>query len=163
MSAQENGLVYVVNDPTHLDELYTADLDGRNERQLTHANASLAGQLSLVPVERVAYRGADGWDIEGFFMKPLGWTAGKTYPMILTIHGGPAGQYGFDFQHEFQLYASRGWAVFFTNPRGSTGYGERFERGIELNWGGNDYRRSHERRRRNPRQSIPGSIGIAWA
>jgi len=139
VSAKRDGLVYVVNDPTHLDDLYAADLNGRNERQLTHLNSSLAKQLSLVPVERVAYKGADGWDVEGFFMKPLGWTAGKTYPMVLTIHGGPAGQYGFDFQHEFQVYASRGWAVFFANPRGSTGYGEKFERGIELNWGGNDY------------------------
>jgi acylaminoacyl-peptidase len=59
--------------------------------------------------------------------------------MILTIHGGPAGQYGYDWYHEFQVYASRGWAVFFCNPRGSTGYGQKFERGIELNWGGNDY------------------------
>jgi dipeptidyl aminopeptidase/acylaminoacyl peptidase len=124
---------------THLDDLYAADLNSRNERQLTHLNSSLAKQLSLVPVERVAYKGAGGWDVEGFFMKPLGWTAGKTYPMVLTIHGGPAGQYGFDFQHEFQVYASRGWAVFFANPRGSTGYGQKFERGIELNWGGNDY------------------------
>jgi dipeptidyl aminopeptidase/acylaminoacyl peptidase len=59
--------------------------------------------------------------------------------MVLTIHGGPAGQFGFDWYHEFQVYAAHGWAVFFTNPRGSTGYGEKFERGIELNWGGKDY------------------------
>jgi dipeptidyl aminopeptidase/acylaminoacyl peptidase len=77
--------------------------------------------------------------VDGFFMKPVGWEAGKRYPMILTIHGGPAGQFGFDWYHEFQVYAAHGWAVFFTNPRGSTGYGEKFERGIELNWGGKDY------------------------
>ena len=137
--ARTNRIAYAVNDPTHLDDLYVADLSGRNEKPLTHLNAALWKQLQLVPVERVPYKGAEGWDVDGFFMKPVGWEAGKKYPMVLTIHGGPAGMYGFDWYHEFQVYASRGWAVFFTNPRGSTGYGEKFERGIELNWGGNDY------------------------
>ena len=132
-------LTYAVNDPTRPDDLYVADLDGRNERQLTHLNDQLTKQLELMTVERVPFRGADGWDVDGFFMKPVGWTPGRSYPMVLTIHGGPAGMFGFDWYHEFQVYASRGWAVFFTNPRGSTGYGEKFERGIELNWGGRDY------------------------
>jgi dipeptidyl aminopeptidase/acylaminoacyl peptidase len=132
-------LTYAVNDPTRPDDLYVADLDGRNERQVTHLNDQLTKQLELVPVERVPFKGADGWDVDGFFMKPVGWTPGRSYPMVLTIHGGPAGMFGFDWYHEFQVYASRGWAVFFTNPRGSTGYGEKFERGIELNWGGRDY------------------------
>src|SRR5579872_6207198 len=132
-------LVYAVNDPTHLDDLYVADMSAKNEKQITHFNTAFYKQASLVPVERVAYKGADGWDVDGFFMKPVGWEAGKRYPMILTIHGGPAGQFGFDWYHEFQVYDAHGWAVFFTNPRGSTGYGEKFERGIELNWGGKDY------------------------
>lgn len=132
-------LTYAVNDPTHLDDLYVADLKGQNERQLTHLNAALWKQLDLVPVERVPYKGADGWDVDGFLMKPVGWEPGKKYPMLLNIHGGPAGMYGFDWYHEFQVYAARGWAVFLTNPRGSTGYGEKFERGIQLQWGGNDY------------------------
>jgi dipeptidyl aminopeptidase/acylaminoacyl peptidase len=138
--AEKTGmLAYAVNDPTHLDDLYLAETSGQHERQLTHLNAALWKQLQIVPVERVPFKGADGWDVDGFFMKPVGWEAGRKYPMILTIHGGPAGQFGFDWYHEFQVYASRGWAVFFTNPRGSTGYGEKFERGIELNWGGKDY------------------------
>jgi dipeptidyl aminopeptidase/acylaminoacyl peptidase len=90
-------------------------------------------------VERMTYKGADGWNVDGFLVKPLGWTAAAKYPMILSIHGGPAGQYGVDWYHEFQVYAAKGYAVFFTNPRGSTGYGRRFQRGIELQWGGNDY------------------------
>jgi dipeptidyl aminopeptidase/acylaminoacyl peptidase len=139
VSEKTGRLAYAINDPTRLDDLYIADASARNERQLTHLNAALLGQLRLSPVERVPYKGADGWDVDGFFMKPVGWEAGRKYPMVLSIHGGPAGQYGFDWYHEFQVYASRGWAVFFCNPRGSTGYGEKFERGIELNWGGKDY------------------------
>jgi dipeptidyl aminopeptidase/acylaminoacyl peptidase len=139
LSEKTGRLAYAVNDPTHLDDLYVANPDGRNERQLTHLNAALWSQLQLSAVERLPFKGADGWDVDGFFMKPVGWEPGRKYPMILTIHGGPAGQFGFDWYHEFQVYAARGWAVFFTNPRGSTGYGEKFERGIELNWGGRDY------------------------
>ena len=132
-------MAYGVNDPTRLDDLYVADLSGRNEKQITRLNADWYKQTQRVPVERVPFKGADGWDVDGFFMKPVGWEPGKKYPMILTIHGGPAGMFGFDWYHEFQVYAAHGWAVFFTNPRGSTGYGEKFERGIELNWGGKDY------------------------
>ena len=72
-------------------------------------------------------------------VKPLGWETGRKYPVILSIHGGPAGQYGVDWYHEFQVYAARGYAVVFTNPRGSTGYGQKFERGIVGEWGGKDY------------------------
>jgi len=139
VSEKTSRLAYTVNDPTRLDDLYVADASGKNERQLTHLNAALWKQLTIVPVERVPFKGADGWNVDGFFMKPAGWEAGKKYPMVLSIHGGPSGMYGFDWYHEFQVYASRGWAVFFTNPRGSTGYGEKFERGIEMNWGANDY------------------------
>jgi dipeptidyl aminopeptidase/acylaminoacyl peptidase len=147
VSDKTGRVAYAVNDPTHLDDLFVADLPSRaagapvlnNVRQLTHLNAALWKTLDVVPVERVPFKGADLWDVDGFFMKPVGWQPGRKYPMIVTIHGGPAGQFGFDWYHEFQVYASHGWAVFFTNPRGSTGYGEKFERGIELNWGGKDY------------------------
>ena len=132
-------IVYLANDFSHLDDVYTSALDGSGERKLTDANAALWKTLDFASVERMTYKGADGWDVDGFLVKPLGWTAGKTYPMILSIHGGPAGQYGVDWYHEFQVDAAKGYAVFFTNPRGSTGYGRKFQRGIELQWGGNDY------------------------
>jgi dipeptidyl aminopeptidase/acylaminoacyl peptidase len=142
-------VAYGVNDPTHLDDLYVADLvtpnqtsgpSGlRNERQITHLNGALAKELQLSPVERVPFKGADSWDVDGFLMKPAGFDPSRKYPMILTIHGGPAGMYGYDWFHESQVYASRGWAVFFTNPRGSTGYGEKFERGVQMEWGGKAY------------------------
>ena len=74
-----------------------------------------------------------------FLVKPIGWQEGKKYPLVLSVHGGPAGQYGVDWYHEFQVYAAKGYAVLFTNPRGSTGYGQKFERGIVNEWGGKDY------------------------
>jgi dipeptidyl aminopeptidase/acylaminoacyl peptidase len=139
LNARAGVMVYLSNDFEHLDDLYAAKMDGSGERQLTHLNASLWQQLQLQPVERVPYKSTDGWPVDGFFVKPLGWQAGKKYPMVLVIHGGPAGMFGVDWYHEFQVYAAKGWAVFFCNPRGSTGYGEKFERGIINNWGGMDY------------------------
>ncbi len=139
ISADSRRMVYAANDFKHLDDLYAADLDGSNEHQLTNLNARLWSQLQLADVERMTYKGAEGWDIDGFLVKPVGWQAGKKYPMVLCIHGGPATMDGVDWFHEFQVYAARGWAVFYTNPRGSTGYGQRFERGIEGEWGRNDY------------------------
>jgi dipeptidyl aminopeptidase/acylaminoacyl peptidase len=132
-------IAYLANDFKHLDNLYVAVLDGQNERKLTSLNEALWKQIQFADVERFTYKSADDWDVDGFFVKPIGWQAGKKYPLILSIHGGPAGQYGVDWYHEFQVYAAKGYAVLFTNPRGSTGYGQKFERGIVGEWGGKDY------------------------
>ncbi|MBO0859758.1 MAG: S9 family peptidase [Chloracidobacterium sp.] len=140
-AADVNGraMAYTVNDFKHLDDLYIADLDGKNERQLTRLNQALWKQLQLADVERFTYKSADDWDVDGFIVKPVGWREGGKYPLILNIHGGPAGMYGVDWFHEFQVYAAKGYGVLYTNPRGSTGYGQKFERGIFGEWGGKDY------------------------
>ena len=132
-------MTYFANDFRTPDNLFAAMPDGKGERPLTRLNKGLLNDVEISAVERLPYKSSDGWDIDGFLMKPLGWEAGKKYPMVVSIHGGPAGQYGVEWNHEFQVYASKGWAVFFCNPRGSTGYGEKFERGILNNWGGMDY------------------------
>jgi dipeptidyl aminopeptidase/acylaminoacyl peptidase len=139
INATAGKIVYLANDFQHLDDLYVANLDGKGERQLTHLNTALWAQLDLQPVERLEYKSSDGWPVEGFFVKPMGWHPGIKYPMVLVIHGGPEGMFGVDWYHEFQVYAAKGYAVFFCNPRGSTGYGEKFERGEINNWGVMDY------------------------
>jgi dipeptidyl aminopeptidase/acylaminoacyl peptidase len=138
-NGRTNTMVYTANDFKHLDDLYVSDLNGRNERKLTSLNEALWKQLQLAYVERFTYKSADNWDIDGFLVKPINWQEDKKYPLILSVHGGPAGQYGVDWDHEFQVYAAKGYAVLFTNPRGSTGYGQKFERGIVNEWGGKDY------------------------
>jgi dipeptidyl aminopeptidase/acylaminoacyl peptidase len=132
-------MVYLANDFKHLDDLYLADLDGRNERKLTNLNEGLWKQLQLADVVRFSYQSADNLEIEAFLVKPVNFQEGKKYPLILSVHGGPAGMYGVDWYHEFQVYAAKGYAVLFTNPRGSTGYGQKFERAIVNEWGGKDY------------------------
>jgi dipeptidyl aminopeptidase/acylaminoacyl peptidase len=144
-------MVALANDFTHLDDVYLARPD---ERQLTHLNADLWKTLEMAHVERVPYKGEDGLDIDGFLVKPVGWQPGKKYPLVVSIHGGPAGMYGVDWYHEFQVYAGHGWAVFFCNPRGSTGYGRKFQRAVAMEWGGKAYtdimRGVDEALRRNP-------------
>jgi len=132
-------MVYTANDFKHLDDLYVSDIDGKSERKLTNLNEALWKQLQFADVERFTYKSADYWDVDGFLIKPIGWQEGRKYPLILSVHGGPSGQYGVDWYHEFQVYAAKGYAVLFTNPRGSTGYGQKFERGILNEWGGKDY------------------------
>ncbi len=134
---QSGKMVYIANDFDHLDDIYVRDAG--QERQVTHLNSDLWSKLELAKVERVPYKAADGLDIDGFLVKPIGFDPSKKYPMVLSIHGGPSGQYGVDWYHEFQVYAARGWAVFFCNPRGSTGYGRKFQRAVALEWGGKAY------------------------
>jgi dipeptidyl aminopeptidase/acylaminoacyl peptidase len=138
-NSRTNTMVFTANDFKHMDDVYASDLNDGHERKLTSFNDSLWRQLDLAGVERFSYKSADDWDIDGFLVKPLNWVEGRKYPMILSVHGGPAGQYGVDWFHEFQVYAANGYAVLFTNPRGSTGYGQKFERGIVGEWGGKDY------------------------
>lgn len=139
LSARGSQFAYLVNNFKTLDDVYVSSVDGKGERRLTVHNSALFKGFDLAGVERFQYKSTDGTPVEGFIVKPLDWQAGKKYPVILSIHGGPAGMYGVDWFHEFQVYAARGYGVVFTNPRGSTGYGEEFARGIRNNWGKMDY------------------------
>jgi len=135
--AADGKMAYLANDFEHLDDLYVRE--NGQEHQITHLNTDLWSKLEMAKVERVPYKAADGLAIDGFLVKPINFDPSKKYPMVLSIHGGPAGMFGVDWYHEFQVYAGRGWAVFFCNPRGSTGYGRKFQRAVALEWGGKAY------------------------
>ncbi|HEX9755633.1 MAG TPA: hypothetical protein VGA42_07980, partial [Gemmatimonadales bacterium] len=131
-SAAFDRMAYTAADPTHPAEVFVARLDGREERRLSNFNDSLLREIRLAPAERVAYRSADGAEIEGWVLRPAASSEGQgrggrggRLPLILSIHGGPHGAYGWDFNFQFQLWAANGYLVLYTNPRGSTGYGER--------------------------------------
>jgi dipeptidyl aminopeptidase/acylaminoacyl peptidase len=90
--------------------------------------------------EELNFRSGDNTRVQGWLMKPLSFRDSERYPLILAIHGGPHGMYGYGFNPAFQAYAARGYAVLFINPRGSTGYGQKFSDGTLREWGGGDYR-----------------------
>lgn len=101
-------------------------LDRSGMRQLTALNDSLLAERSIAPVEAFTLVSADGLEVEAFLTHPLGRTSASTHPLIVSIHGGPHGQQGPQFDHTAQVYAARGWATLMVNYRGSTGYGQAF-------------------------------------
>ncbi len=113
---------------------------GKQPRVLTDLNSDLMGQRKMAHVERMTWASShDGLEIEGWIMKPPGFDPKQTHPMILEIHGGPHSAYGPNYSTEAQLYAAAGYVVFYTNPRGSTSYGEEFANTIDLAYPGYDY------------------------
>jgi dipeptidyl aminopeptidase/acylaminoacyl peptidase len=135
-----SGLIaYCGSDFQHPAEVYLAQLNGSQERQLSHANTQLLDRLKLANVERLTYKSDDGLSIEGFFVHPIDFDAHKRYPMILYIHGGPQGMFGTDWMMQVQVFAAKGWSVLYANPRGSTGYGAKFVDAVVKEWGGKVY------------------------
>ncbi|MCA1576526.1 MAG: S9 family peptidase [Acidobacteria bacterium] len=108
--------------------------------RLTAHNDSLVRSLRLVPPEEISYTSFDGAQIQGWLMKPPSCSEERKCPLILSVHGGPHGMYGWSFNASFQVYAARGYGVLYVNPRGSSGYGQKFSDGTLNEWGGGDYR-----------------------
>ena len=112
---------------------------GKGLRCLTDLNGELLRTRHITPIEHLTFKGADGWMVEGWLMKPRGLDATKKWPLVLEIHGGPHSTYGNGFFHEFQVLTGRGYGILFTNPRGSHAYGEKFSTACVGDWGGKDY------------------------
>jgi dipeptidyl aminopeptidase/acylaminoacyl peptidase len=108
--------------------------------QVSHHSGSVAAELRFSEYEELWFDSFDGQRIQGWIIKPPGFDATRRYPLILYIHGGPHAMYGTGFFHEFQVLANAGYVVLITNPRGSTGYGERFANIIQYKYPGDDFR-----------------------
>ena len=120
-------------------ELFAADIDGGNERQLTHIHDELLEELSFSRAERLLFASYDGTPIEGWLLYPYGYRPeGGPYPLIVNSHGGPhsASGYGFSFKHQY--FAAKGYFVLQTNFRSSTGYGDDFKWATWGAWGDKD-------------------------
>lgn len=143
-------MAFTISDPTHPTELWIAHpgtSPGRSSGEITAVGQRLSAHNDLFarsapPVEprEIMFKSYDGTEIQGWLMKPAGWREDRKYPMILSIHGGPHGMSGYAFNSTFQVYAARGYAVLFINPRGSSGYGQKFSDGTINEWGGGDYK-----------------------
>jgi dipeptidyl aminopeptidase/acylaminoacyl peptidase len=133
------GFVYAANDAVTPVELFACDADGRNERRITRHNDAWLESVALAMPEEFEAQSADGTPIHGWIMRPPRAEPGKRYPLLLEIHGGPFGMYGETLMHEFQLLAAQGYVVVYTNPRGSTGYGDEFAAQLYRAWGKNDF------------------------
>ncbi|MBS4200353.1 S9 family peptidase [Bacillus sp. FJAT-49732] len=111
-----------------------------NERRLTRVNEDLLSRIEISEPIRFTSRTKNGPEVEGWILYPPSWVpSGDRIPAILEIHGGPMVMYGYVFFLEFQLLAAHGFAVVYTNPRGSMGYGQEFVAAIRGDWGNYDY------------------------
>ena len=111
-----------------------------SKKRLTNLNKDLFDYKKLGNVEEIWYESSyDGKIIHGWIVKPPNFDKSKKYPLILEIHGGPHTNYGFHFSSEVQLFASKGYVVLYTNPRGSTSYGKEFANLIHHNYPSEDY------------------------
>ena len=111
-----------------------------SKKRLTNLNKDLFDYKNLGNVEEIWYESSyDGKMIHGWVVKPPNFDSSKKYPLILEIHGGPHTNYGFHFSSEVQLFASKGYVVLYTNPRGSTSYGKEFANLIHHNYPSQDY------------------------
>ncbi|MGH9931936.1 MAG: S9 family peptidase, partial [Pyrinomonadaceae bacterium] len=139
-------LALALGDSVHPPEMFTAKsievlrTVGTQVRRLTSHNDALTRAFSPVEPEELKFKSFDGLPVQGWLIKPIGWREDRKYPLILSIHGGPHGMYGYAFNPTFQVYAARGYAVLYLNPRGSSGYGQKFSDGTLSEWGGGDYK-----------------------
>ena len=131
-------IAFTATDPGSPAEVFVCDADGTNERQLTNLNRAWTNEVALSRPERFTFTRA-GFDIDAWVMKPHGFDPSKRYPALLWIHGGPHREFGYYYSHEFQVESGAGYAMVYTNPRGSQGYGEAFSRAVIGDWGGADF------------------------
>ena len=143
------------------ERIYAFDYDGNNTFALAISNPTDPGNLhkfkngkfnkltdlnrNYFKTHRVSkpeefwFKGYRGDEIQGWLLKPLNINKNKKYPLIVEIHGGPHVAYGNSFFHEFQVLAANGYIVFYSNPHGGMGYGEKFAKALHNRWGIPDY------------------------
>lgn len=119
-------------------ELYISDIAGKNVSQISHLNTDWLASKKLSIPEKRTFKNNIGQTVEYWVMKPSHLQAGKKYPVLLEIHGGPSAMWGpgeSSMWHEYQYFCSQGYGVVYANPRGSGGYGEEFLRANIEDWG----------------------------
>jgi dipeptidyl aminopeptidase/acylaminoacyl peptidase len=134
-------MAYTVGTFDRPSDIYTADIDGGNERRLTDVHREFLEEVEVAshPSERVVWNSFDGTPIEGFLIYPHGYDpAGGPYPLIIINHGGPHAASGYGFNFKNALFAAHGYFVFLPNFRSSTGYGDAFKWATWGGWGDKD-------------------------
>ncbi len=140
LSPDGNRIVCTIDNSTAPPEVWiiNANGNGAGRVQISKANSAF-DEFAVAKSEAVRWKGPDNFDVEGWITYPLDYQAGKKVPMILSIHGGPYGANTARFDARAQIFAAHGYAVLAPNPRGSTGYGTKFEQANVGDWGGKDF------------------------
>ncbi|MEO8168304.1 MAG: S9 family peptidase, partial [bacterium] len=122
-------------------EIYSVGIDGKNAKQITHTNDELFSTLDIPSPENIWFKGAGGTQVQAWIFKPPKMVDGAKYPFVYLIHGGPQSAWmnSWSFRWCPALWAAQGYIVMAPNPRGSTGFGQKFINEITGDWGGKVY------------------------
>ncbi len=140
-SADGKTMVYSEMTGSRPTELFTVASSGGSARALTKMNDTLLAEHTLTPLEDFWVTGAEDAKVHSFLVKPPNFRPNQKYPVLFLIHGGPQGAWGESWSYRWnpQVFASAGFLVVMPNPRGSTGYGQKFTDDINSDWGGKVY------------------------
>jgi dipeptidyl aminopeptidase/acylaminoacyl peptidase len=144
INASHTFISFTLQNTSQFPELYVSKLSEYAPLKITSINAGISS-MPLGRTEVIKWKGADGLEIEGLLTYPLNYTAGKKVPLILNIHGGPAGNFGQTCiatnqgTYPLAAFSEDGYAILRPNPRGSSGYGSEFRMANRQDWGGKDY------------------------
>ncbi|ORY00216.1 S9C family peptidase [Basidiobolus meristosporus CBS 931.73] len=125
----------------HPSEYYTVKADGSNLKQISQLHKAKVDDLYLPRPEEFWFKGAEGTKVHGWLLKPFGFKPNKKYPVAFFVHGGPQGAWMDSWSSRWnpEIFASAGYVVVAINPRGSTGYGQKFTDEVQQSWGGRPY------------------------
>ncbi len=134
-------LIFAANTMNSPNEIMRVNTDGTGLAAVTTINKAGLESFGLQKPEDVNWKGAVNTNIHGFLVKPARFDPTKKYPLIVLIHGGPQGAWSDNWSYRWnpQIFANQGYIVFLPNPRGSTGYGQKFVNDISADWGGKAY------------------------
>lgn len=143
VSKSGNRISYTQEDVNTPKEVYTAGLKGENSKKISNINADFNPPV-LGKTELISWKSKDGLLVEGLITYPVGFEQGGKYPIVLQVHGGPAGVFSQTYTgapgiYMTQYFAQKGFIVLRPNPRGSTGYGKDFRYANVSDWGFGDY------------------------
>lgn len=141
LSSDGKTMIYTGESGSAPAEIYRANSSGGAPVALTHLNDALLAQSALTPLEDFWVDAADKTRIQSFVVKPPNFNPNQKYPVMFLIHGGPEGAWGESWTYRWnaQVFASAGYLVIMPNPRGSTGYGQKFTEDIKDDWGGKPF------------------------
>jgi dipeptidyl aminopeptidase/acylaminoacyl peptidase len=141
LSGDGRTLIFSRSSATRPAEIFRAASDGTAVTQVTHTNDEFISSFKLQPAESIEWTGAENAKVHGWIVKPANFDPSQKWPMVVLIHGGPQGAWDDNWGYRWnpQIFANAGYVVLMPNPRGSTGYGQKFTNEISGDWGGKAY------------------------
>ncbi|MCF7885450.1 MAG: S9 family peptidase [Candidatus Marinimicrobia bacterium] len=130
--------IYLHNTFTRPSEIFRYSIKKDKADAITAYNEDRFAKVDMNSAEEFWYKGANNVDVHGFLIKPPNFNPNKKYPMVYMVHGGPQGAWhnGWHYRWNLELWAAQGYVLVLINPRGSTGYGQKFKFQISKDWGG---------------------------